>query len=439
MPNNFYSFKIFFTVFILFAILPIFTHGGIIADLQQKISERAGEIANLEKEITLYQEELDRTAKQATGLNNALKQLELTDKKLGTDIRVTETKVASAIDAITALKFDIDITGARIADNSKTLKQTLRERYELETYSLAEIMLANPSFSAFWSFVTYLDKFQTSIRTRLLGLKELRVSLEEKEKRMIDEKANLLSYKDRLLDQRDIVEDNKEAKERLLKETKNKESLYEDLLGERIAKKEALEREIAEFEERLRVEIDPASLPETGTGVLSWPFESVFLTQYFGNTPFASANPQVYGNGGHNGIDLRGAVGTPVKAALNGTVVDTGDTDKQCYKVSYGKWVLVRHYNGLTTLYAHLSLIRVNPGDEVARGDILGYSGSSGYSTGPHLHFTVYATAAVSISQPSGLNKYISRVCGTYIKLPLSAKNGYLNPLSYLPQMETGN
>src|SRR3989344_2744419 len=148
-------------IFILYTLpaivmTPQYVFAGIIDDLQQKIAERAGEIATLEKEITLYQEELDRTAKQATGLNNALKQLELTDKKLGTDIRVTESKIASAIDSILALKYDIDITGARIADNSKTLKKTLRERYELETRSLAEIMLANPTFSSFWSLVTYL-------------------------------------------------------------------------------------------------------------------------------------------------------------------------------------------------------------------------------------------------------------------------------------------
>ena len=169
--------------------------------------------------------------------------------------------------------------------------------------------------------------------------------------------------------------------------------------------------------------------------MLDWPLDAVTITQYFGNTPFASANPQVYSGLGHNGVDLRGAVGTPVKASANGVVVDTGDTDAQCYKVSYGKWVLVRHYNGLSTLYAHLSLIRAKPGDEVSRGDVVGYSGNSGYSTGPHLHFTVFATAAVSVSQPAGPNKYVSKICGTYLKLPLSAQNGYLNPLSYLPKI----
>ncbi|MEK7614182.1 MAG: M23 family metallopeptidase, partial [Patescibacteria group bacterium] len=108
---------------------------------------------------------------------------------------------------------------------------------------------------------------------------------------------------------------------------------------------------------------------------------------------------------------------------------DTGNTDNQCYGVSYGKWVLVRHTNGLSTLYAHLSLIKVSPGEAVQKGDILGYSGNTGYSTGPHLHFAVFASQAVHVSGPT---EYKSRICGTYLKIPVAPKSGYLNPLSYL-------
>src|SRR3989338_6741089 len=223
---------------------------------------------------------------------------------------------------------------------------------------------------------------------------------------------------------------NKNTKSRLKKETKNKESNYKTLLNDRLAKKEALEQEIQEFENRIRVEIDPSSLPETGTGALRWPLSGkIVVTQYFGNTAFASKNPQVYNGGGHNGIDLRASVGTPIYAARPGKVIGAADTDRQCYGVSYGKWVLVEHDNNLSTLYAHLSLIRVDAGDAVQAGDLLGYSGNTGYSTGPHLHFAVYASKAVRVT-----SEYKSKICGTLLTLPLSTKNGYLNPLSYLPK-----
>ncbi|MFA4890076.1 MAG: peptidoglycan DD-metalloendopeptidase family protein [Candidatus Paceibacterota bacterium] len=73
----------------------------------------------------------------------------------------------------------------------------------------------------------------------------------------------------------------------------------------------------------------------------------IFITQYFGNTAFATANPQVYNGAGHNGIDFRAAVGAPIKAAKDGVVKGVGDTDKNCNGVSYGKWVLIEHPNNL--------------------------------------------------------------------------------------------
>src|SRR3989344_2762920 len=165
-----------------------------------------------------------------------------------------------------------------------------------------------------------------------------------------------------LVGQRSVIEENKAQKDTLLKVTKNEESTYQALLAEKIRQREIFERELAAIEDELRIAVDPGSIPSSGSGVLAWPLDTILITQYFGNTPFASANPQVYGGRGHNGIDLSASTGTRVKAALSGTVTATGNTDLQpgCY--SYGKWVLVRHANGLSTLYAHLSVISVSPG-----------------------------------------------------------------------------
>ena len=268
-----------------------------------------------------------------------------------------------------------------------------------------------------------------SITQKVGELKVSKANLEETKNEVEKEKNNLVRLKLKLNDQKKIADNNRNEKNRLLTLTKNKESNYKKLLADRLVKREALEREVAEFESLIRVEIDPNSLPKAGSGVLSWPLDSVKLTQYFGNTPFASKNPQVYNGGGHNGIDLRASVGTPVKSAGFGTVVDSGDTDASCDGVSYGKWVLIKHNNGLSTLYAHLSLIRAYKNEEVSTGDVIGYSGNTGYSTGPHLHFAVFASSAVRVS---GGTEYKSKICGTYMKLPLSSKSGYLNPLSYL-------
>lgn len=118
-------------------------------------------------------------------------------------------------------------------------------------------------------------------------------------------------------------------------------------------------------------------------------------------------------------------------SAQDGVVMGVGDTDQACKKASYGKWVLIKHNNGLATLYGHLSVINVKAGQTVSAGEQIGLSGATGYVTGPHLHFTVIASDAVKIFGPT---EYKSRTCGTYMVMPYAPLNAYLNPLNYLPK-----
>jgi murein DD-endopeptidase MepM/ murein hydrolase activator NlpD len=112
-----------------------------------------------------------------------------------------------------------------------------------------------------------------------------------------------------------------------------------------------------------------------------------------------------------------------VVSALGGEVVATNEEVADACQ--YGKWVLVRHGNGLTTLYAHLSSISVAKGAVVKTGQLLGYSGATGYATGPHLHFTVYASDAVQFKA------YTCR-SGKTLNVPVAAFSAYLDPMKYL-------
>jgi len=187
---------------------------------------------------------------------------------------------------------------------------------------------------------------------------------------------------------------------------------------------EEFTQELNNYEAQLRIIIDPTSYPSAGKGILAWPVDNVFITQKFGDTAFAKTG--AYNGRGHNGIDFRASMGTKIKSTLGGIVEGTGNTDlvKGCF--SYGKWVLVRHDNGLSTLYAHLSLISVNSGQRVKTGDIIGYSGNTGYSTGPHLHFGVYATQGVRIL------KYENSINCKNAIIPVADLRAYLDPLVYL-------
>jgi murein DD-endopeptidase MepM/ murein hydrolase activator NlpD len=115
-----------------------------------------------------------------------------------------------------------------------------------------------------------------------------------------------------------------------------------------------------------------------GSGQMAWPLNARL------SSPFGyRIHPIFKTRKMHTGIDLAAPSGTPIRAADGGTIVFAG------WRGGYGKTVIVQHGNGLATLYAHLSSIKVGSGQSVGKGDVVGLVGSTGYSTGPHLHFEV--------------------------------------------------
>ena len=422
---------IFFILIIIFTVgnLPNYSLASVIDDLKASIDQKNAELAQIQKEIEQYQKQIDETGAQASSLKKVLATLEANRKKLLAEIKATEKKISIANTNIQKLNSEIGDKSERINKSVEALGESLRNVDSLEEKTLVELVLSNKKISDVWENIDTLEAVNTALKEHIKDIKTLKQELESSKKKKELEKNKLINLKSGLTDQKKIVENNKSEKDKVLKETKNKELEYKKILEERLVKKNQLEAEIFDFESRLQVEIDPNSLPKAGKGILSWPLDTIKVTQYFGNTSFATKNPQVYNGKGHNGVDFRASVGTPVKASLSGKITDIGNTDTSCYGVSYGKWVLIEHNNGLSTLYAHLELIKVSQGEEVSLGQVIGYSGNTGYSTGPHLHFAVYATKAVHVSGPT---EYRSKTCGTYLKLPVSPINGYLNPLSYL-------
>lgn len=174
--------------------------------------------------------------------------------------------------------------------------------------------------------------------------------------------------------------------------------------------------------------MERAKISPGGKGILHSPVDNVRITQNFGNTPFAQSG--AYNGKGHNGMDFAASIGTPIRAALSGTVLGTGNTDivRGCY--SFGKWVLIKHGNGLDTLYAHLSQINVSTGESVGTGEVIGFSGETGYATGPHLHFGVYVSSATQIIQ-LGQATNQKTPCANAV-MPVAPLSGYLNPMNYL-------
>ena len=411
----------------LFCVFPaqIFSQNQI-TDLQTKINTANEQIKSLEAEIEQYNIKVIEAGKQKKTLQSTLNSLDTTQKKVSTDLLLTQRKIEKAQLVIQSLGSNIATTSDQIVSNKNSVESLLNTRYQMEHESFVESFLKYKKLSDLWRALDNSKTVQNQIRFKSKELAELKDNLTLQKQSTEKENTRLASLKEDLVDQKKIVVYAQKEKASLLAQTKNTEAAYKKLVAEKQSLKDQFEKDLFDFESQLKIAIDPSLLPTTGFGVLSWPLDKVIITQLFGKT---NASARLYVSGSHNGVDFGAPIGTPVKASLSGVIAGTGDTDvyKGCY--SFGKWIMIKHANGLSTIYGHLSVIKVATGQNVSTGEFIGYSGNTGYSTGPHLHLGVYATQGVRIE------KFVtSRGCKEVV-LPLADTKAYLDPIIYLPKL----
>lgn len=401
--------------------------------IKNEITDRNNRLKEIEQEIAKYQAELQKVGGEKATLQNAIYQLELERKKVQSDISYTQNKIGATDLEIQKLDFEISETALQINRNRSAVEEIIRRLNEADHDSLIEALLSTNDLSDLWSTIDGLVQVREVLSTKVHDLTELQSILENQMDENRVKRGDLVALKNQFAGQHKVLEVNKSEKNQLLAQTKNQEASYQTLLAEKKAAKEQILKDLRDFEARLQFVLDPTTIPLAGTAVFGWPIESVRITQYFGGTEFAKQNAGVYaGRPYHPGIDFGAPQGTRILAPLSGTVRATGNTDAVpgCY--SWGKWTLVDHANGLSTLYAHQSVISVSPGQSVSTGDVIGFTGATGYATGPHLHFTVYVKEAVSIRKFSDIKTVTS--CGP-ATTPVSAPSGYLDPMLYLPAL----
>lgn len=391
--------------------------------LDIKITSKNQEIETIDKEIAKYEKEIEKTTKDKNTLSNLIKELTLTKAKLLKESQRTKKKIIITEQNIDSLDKDIAEKTEKIELAKKVMASSINEIYKINTRSIAEELLSIDNLQDVSK--EYNNRLNLS-KELLLYVGEIRQAKEEltiSKRKVIDEQNALQNLKKDIDLKKQAVEATTSEKNKLLKETKNKESAYQKMLAENRKKREAFEKELRDYESQLQFVLNQKLLP--GKGVLSWPLDNVFITQLFGKT---SSSGRLYSSGSHSGIDLRASIGTNIYSMGTGTVEGIGDTDDFCKGTSFGKWVFIRYNNGLASTFGHLSSIKVNIGDRVEKGTLVGLSGNSGHSTGPHLHITVYA------GQGAKVETLPSKSCaGKKFIMPVAPTNAYLDPLIYLP------
>jgi len=414
-----------YTLLILFVFLVIPAYTALADpadDLRAQIKEKEAQIAALEKEIKEFQGSLEKQAVLSRTLRNEVAKLETQIKRLNSDIRLTEAHIDKTNLRISELTNEIDVRTGDIEDGKIILAGLIKSVDEHDDISLVEALISYPTLSDFLNEREYTLRLNEELDNEIRKQQQRKTELEEERIKREKEEGDYQAYRRDLSNKKSIQESITGEKSQLLRESKSQESEFQKLVHEREKKQRLIQDELIGIEEELRRQIDPSSLPQEINGILGWPTEKPEITQGFGFTQFATTyGSDIYKGKGHNGIDFRAAMGTRILASADGIVKDFGDTDPICKGGSYGKWVLIEHPNNLMTIYGHLSQVLVQRGQAVRRGDTIAYSGATGYVTGPHLHFTVYASNTYKLAKTNH--------CG------MVPAGGYLNPLVYLPHV----
>ena len=405
-----------FTAIILMVFTAFYFKAGAstIDDLKKEIEAKNQEIQKLEEQEKQFKQSITETQKTSKTLANQVASIEKSIKNINSEVRINEAKIARANLEIKVLREEISAKENEILSGKQGMAGIFRLIYEKDKEGYYAMFIKNSSLSSLLTRFNEFTLIQNKFKEYLSGLKSLKAELESKKTSEEDKKNELAGLQGVLGDKKVLQAVQQKEKTQILTSTKNQEKLYQQLLKKTEAKEEEILKELEELEDRLRVLIDPSSLPLSIKGFFNQPADGR-ISQFYGRTSFA-VRSDFYKF--HNGIDIANVYGTPIVSAYPGKVIYIGNTDNYCPRGAYGKYVLVDHENNLATFYTHLALIKVGVGDRLEKGQLIGYMGRSGLTTGSHVHFTVYDSRTVEVKQ--------SRVCGP---MPYG---GSIDPMDYL-------
>jgi murein DD-endopeptidase MepM/ murein hydrolase activator NlpD len=380
------------------------------AQLQNQIDDTNSQIKDLQIQIAKLQQQLTTTTAQKQTLQNAIAALNLNIQKLQKSITLTQAQIRQKDGQISTLNGTISTTTNAVEDTQRQVAESLRELSTHDTKSMLVTLLSDGTLSSFFDEATSLQALRSNLENKIEDLNTLKLKLISSKNAAVTQKQQLASLQQDLSQQQQGLAINKDTQNQLLIKTKNQETAYQAQIAQKKADEAKFENDLKDFESKLNLSFNSNTLPATGSGALQWPVDKVIITQYFGNTAFATQNPQVYSGHGHSGLDVGASPGTPIKAARAGVVLGTGNTDVTCPAASFGKWVFIKHDNGLSTLYAHLASFAVSKGQTVTTGQLVGYSDTTEIASFPS-----------------------SSCRGKTYTMPVGDLSAYLNPLSYLP------
>ena len=344
-----------------------------LSNIQQQMTNEANKKSEAEKTIGTVYEQLHAIQRDLDTATAELKQVQAERIQLDKDITKTEAELKAA--------------QARLQSREKVFYKRVRDIYINGRLSYLDVVVGSKDFSDFANRMEMLKRILQSDMDLINTIKTEREEIASKKAKLEEDRAKVLELEKVAQEKQNLINQKKAERQAVLERAMNDrdtaERAYNELMASSASITAMLQQRAAE-----RAAAAAAAASQggggggatwvQGTGQLAAPVVAP-ITSDFG----WRIHP-IYGTRRlHAGTDFGVDEGTPVHAADGGVVVEAG------WVSGYGYTVIIDHGNGMSTLYAHNSDVAVSPGQTVSKGQVVSYSGNTGGSTGPHLHFEV--------------------------------------------------
>lgn len=358
-------------------------------------SEIKNQITDLKVENAVIQAQIDSVRSQYNA--NASEIQALVDKKNAVD-----QEIALLHDQILNINEQLRIYGQMIADAQERLddanlrlaqlnrqyKERIRAMEEEGEITYWQVIFESSNFTDMLDRMNMVDEIAAADTQRLVDLQVASATVEENQRILNEEMLDLQETRQQLADSEEMLKVKRTESDDILRDLIAQQSEFQALLDESEALQNDLMNEIAQKQKELQAAqykeelVKMALKGENPPSNATWiePVSGYTISSPFGNRK----SPTAGASSNHKGVDMACPSGTPIYATRAGTV-----TVASYQAGGAGYYVSINHGDGFASIYMHMTRYVVSKGQSVAQGELIGYVGSTGISTGPHLHFGV--------------------------------------------------